>query len=57
MEFHRSHIFGQEVGRVLITIDKEYFCELLFYYFSCVVVADIYMFAPSFGHWVTGNEY
>ena len=31
---------------MLIPVDKEYFCELLFYYFSYVVVADVYVFGP-----------
>ena len=52
----RSKVFGQEVCRVLITVDKEYIHELSFNYFSYVVIADIYVFGPFFSHWVTGDE-
>jgi hypothetical protein len=36
---------------------KEDFRELTLYYFTYIVVADVYVFGPFFGHWVTGDEY
>ena len=56
-EFHRSQVFGQEVGWVFVPINKEDFHELSLYYFLNIMKADVNVFGPFFGHWVTGDKY
>ena len=53
---HRSQILCQEVCWVLFPINEEDFHELSLNNFMNIVVADVDMFRPFFGHRVTGNE-
>ena len=52
-----TQVLGQEVCWVFISVDKIEFRELTLNYFPNVVVADIYVFGPFFGHRITGDEY
>lgn len=51
-ELDRSQVFGEEVCWVLIPINEEDFRELSLNYFPNVMIADVDMFGPFFGHWV-----
>jgi len=57
-ELDVTQVLGQEVCWVLIPFDIVEFRELsLHHYFPNIVPADIYVFGPFFGHWVTGEKY
>ena len=55
-ELDRSQVFSQEVCWILVTINKEDFRELSLNYFPNVMIADVNVFGPFFGHWVRGDK-
>ena len=56
-ELDVTQVLGQEVCWVFVSVDKIEFRELALNYFPNVVIADVYVFGPFFGHWVTGDKY